>query len=379
MIEEVPDIIDDIQETVTWADIGIGIGIFLVFLVFRKLFTNYVFKFILALSRKAPVDTLTNVLLAFERPLRSFFVFLGLFIAFVYFPMDGLYQETATRIFRTLVIFHAAWGLFNLSAATSAVFTQLGRKFSIEFDDILLPFVSKLVRFAIVVMALSIIASEWDYNVSGFVAGLGLGGLAFALAAQESLSNFFGGVVIITEKPFTLGDWIQTPSVEGFVEDISFRSTKVRTFADSVVIVPNSTLANEPIENWTKMEKRQISFNLALEYGTPRQKLQRCVEQLNAELTSDDRIDQDLIIVRFSEFNSSSLDIFLYFFTIPTGWVEYMKIKEEFNFRVLEILEEEGVNMAFPTQTIHLSKQERGGDADDLQSSEKPRAGAETR
>src|SRR5690606_15315239 len=103
-----------------------------------------------------------------------------------------------------------------------------------------------------IIMAIgaAIIADEFGYNINGFVAGLGLGGLAISLAAKDALANLFGGIIIITEKPFTIGQWIQTPSVEGIVEGISFRSTKIRTFAQAIVTVPNNTLANEPITNW---------------------------------------------------------------------------------------------------------------------------------
>lgn len=358
MIDEIPEVVEELQRVFTWIDFGIAVGIFLLFLIFRKIFTKYLFKFIIAMSKKMPIETLTHVLLAFERPLRSFFIFIGLFFAINYFPLDESFEQFAVRVFRTLVIFHVAWGLFNLTSENSRIFTQVGKKLNIQFDDILLPFVSKLIRFALVVMAVSIIASEWDYQVAGFVAGLGLGGLAFALAAQESLSNFFGGVVIITEKPFKLGDWIQTPSVEGFVEDISFRSTKIRTFADSVIVVPNSTLSNEPIENWTQMGKRLITFNISLEYGTPAYKIKACVEKLEAELHANEGVDKELIIVKFNAFNESSLDIFLYFFTKPTGWIAHLKVKEDINFRILEILEDENVSVAFPTRTLHLAESE---------------------
>ncbi|WP_280769156.1 mechanosensitive ion channel family protein [Salipaludibacillus daqingensis] len=339
---------------ITWQEAMIATGIFFLFLVFRKIFTTYVFKTILYFSRKAPTELVTNILLAFEKPLRSFFVVIGFYVVFLYLPFPERFDDTAYHIFRTLLIVHIGWGLFHLSASSSVIFTKVGERLDIQFDEIVVPFLSKLIRFALVAMVLSIIASEWDYNVSGFVAGLGLGGLAFALAAQDSISNFFGGVIIITEKPFTLGDWVSTPSVEGFVEDISFRSTKIRTFADSLVVVPNSTLANEPVENWTKMGKRQISFNLGVLYSTPRNKIQTCVERIDEMLRKRDDIDQELIIVRFSEFNDSSLDIFLYFFTKSTIWVEYMEVKQDVNLQIMNILEEEGVSIAYPTRSIHL-------------------------
>ncbi|MCR6107245.1 mechanosensitive ion channel family protein [Salipaludibacillus agaradhaerens] len=348
---------NELIANVTWEKAAIAACIFFVILLLRKVMTTYVFKLILSLSRKAPTDLMTNILLAFEKPIRLLFVFIGLYAALRYLPFPADYNQIFLQFIRTLIIVHLSWGLFNLSASSSQVFTKIGEKLNVEVDDILLPFLSKLVRFAIVAMTLSIIADEWGYNVSGFVAGLGLGGLAFALAAQDSIGNFFGGVVIITEKPFTLGDWVKTPSVEGVVEDITFRSTKIRTFADSVVVVPNSTLANEPIENWAKMRKRQISFNLGVMYSTPKEKLERCVERLESYLRSREDIDQEILIVKFNEFNDSSLDIMLYFFTVPTAWLDYMEIKQEVNLKVLDILNEEEVTIAFPSRSIYMEKQ----------------------
>ncbi|WP_307323114.1 mechanosensitive ion channel family protein [Evansella vedderi] len=340
-----------------WRDLGIAVGIVIIFHVFRKIFTTYIFRLVLRFSRKAPTDIVSNVLLAFENPLRLFFTMIGFYVAIVYLPMPEQVDDFMNElVLRSFIIVLVAWGLFNLSGTTSSVFVKIGRRLNVEVDDILLPFVSKLLRFAIIAMALSIIADVWGYNVSGFVAGLGLGGLAFALAAQDSISNFFGGVVIITEKPFSIGDWIATPSVEGTVEDITFRSTKIRTFSQALVTVPNSTLANEPIKNWTQMGKRQITFNLGVMYSTPKDKLERCARRIDEMLRNHEEVHQELIMVRFDKFNNSSLDIFIYFFTETTQWVKFLEVKEDINFRIMTILEEEGVSVAFPSRSIYMEK-----------------------
>ncbi|MBU9720525.1 MULTISPECIES: mechanosensitive ion channel family protein [Bacillaceae] len=360
-IPESPEAITTIissWQKVSWEEIGIAIGIILIFLVFRKILTKYLYKLILRFSRKAPTDVITNILLAFEKPIRVFFVIIGFYVAYLYLPFPDAYDDIMGRLFRTFIITQFAWGLYNLSSTTSEIFMKVGKRFDIEFDDILMPFISKLVRFAIIAMSLSIIASEWDYDVSGFVAGLGLGGLAFALAAQDSIGNFFGGVVIITEKPFTLGDWISTPTVEGTVEDITFRSTKIRTFAQALVTVPNSTLANQAITNWSQMGKRQITFNLGITYTTPKEKIERCVQRIDDMLRNHDEIHQELIMVRFNAFNSSSLDIFLYFFTKTTQWEEFLRVREDINLRIMGILEEEAVSVAFPSRSIYMEKAE---------------------
>jgi MscS family membrane protein len=339
-----------------WIDITIAIAIFLIFLVFRKLFTIYIFKFILTLTRKTPTEVFTNVLLSFEKPLRLFWIVLGTYLAMLYLPFNITTTEFVQHIYRTFIIMILGWGLYNYMSAQSAFFFRFARKVELDEDSMLVPFLSKILRFSVIALTIVVIAGEWGYSISGFVAGLGLGGLAFALAAQDTIGNFFGGIIIITEKPFSKGDWIKTPSVEGTVEDITFRSTQIRTFEDSIVTVPNSTLSNEPITNWSKMSKRQITFKVGVTYSTPQRKLERCVRKIEILLREHEDVNQDLIMVRFSDFNNSSLDIFVYFFTKTTAWTEWYRVKEDINFKIMSILEEEEVEIAFPSRSLYVEK-----------------------
>lgn len=339
-------------QQIPWVDLGVSICIFLLFLLFRKVFTKYIYKIIIRLSRKTPTELFTNVLLAFETPVRTFFVILGTYLALLYLPFPIAATEFVETLYQSVIIFLIGWGFYNFASENSTIFLKIARKVEVGEDSMLVPFLSKFLRFAIIGMTFAIILDVWEYNIGGFIAGLGLGGLAFALAAQDTVANFFGGIIIITEKPFSKGDWIQTPSVEGTVEDITFRSTKIRTFAHAVVTVPNSRLANEPITNWTQMGKRRVTFNLGVMYTTPREKLEAVARKIEALLRSHNEVDQELIMVRFNEFNSSSLDIFIYFFTKTTQWVKYLEVKEDINLKILEILEEEEVTVAFPTRSL---------------------------
>ncbi|WP_096154969.1 MULTISPECIES: mechanosensitive ion channel family protein [Bacillus] len=334
--------------------LGIAIGVLLLFLLWRNIFTKYVFKLILAISKRTPTDLFTYIVLSFEKPLRMFFVVIGIYFALDLAPFTLIGEETVKSIFRSFVIFFIGWGLFNFVPYSLRLFSTLSNRLDLEVDQIILPFFTKVLRFIVVALAISIVLEEWEYNVSGLVAGLGLGGLAFALAAQESLKNLLGGFIIITERPFSIGEWVKTPSVEGVVEDISFRSTKIRTFAQAVVTVPNSTLANEPIINWSKMGKRQITFQLGVQYDTKKRSLERVVRRIESMLHEHEEIHNETIMVRFDNFGDSSLNIFLYFFTNTIMWAEFLRVKEDINFKIMEILEEEGVSVAFPTRTLHI-------------------------
>jgi len=181
-----------------------------------------------------------------------------------------------------------------------------------------------------------------------------LGGLAFALAAQDTAANVFGGIMIILDKPFSVGDWIYTPSVEGTVEEISFRSTKVRTFAHALVTVPNSVIANEALTNWSRMGKRRVTFKLDVKFTTPVESLQQALAKIRTMLQTHPEIHQDVIFVHFDQFTESGLGLFLYFFTRTTKWGEFLQVKEDVNFKILEILREEGVEIALPGRSIYV-------------------------
>ncbi|MGM8215401.1 mechanosensitive ion channel family protein [Bacillaceae bacterium W0354] len=351
MIDEIKQFIEDYQP---WSNLGLSILIFLLFLWFRKIFANYIYKLVLKLVKKTPSEILQQLFVAFEQPLRWLFVILGIYVAMGPFPYFEQDNPSFIQLIRISIIILIAWGFNNLASNSAMLFKRLNENTRITIDDILIPFISRAVQFIVLAISFIIVIEELGYNISGFIAGLGLGGLAFALAAQDALKNLFGGVVIITEKPFGLGDWIKTPSVEGTVEDISFRSTKVRTFAQALVIVPNSTLSNEAIMNWSEMGKRRINFNLGVEYKTPRYKLQRVVERIEEMLRNHEEVHPETIFVTFDEYSHNSLDIFLYFFTKTTVWEKYLKAKQDINFKIMDILEEEDVSVAFPTRTVHI-------------------------
>ena len=335
-----------------WKEIAAAIFVLFFFLFLRRVFTRYIFKIILRFVRKASKEIDTGFLAPFEGPLRALFIVLGIYFAFTILPLTPNQDFLVLKFLRAALIVLVTWGGYNL--AGTILCQDLAKKYGFKVDRILIPFLSKIVKFIIIALAVSIIAQEFGYEISGLIAGLGLGGLAVALAAKDALGNIFGGIVIITDKPFTIGDWIATPSVEGTVEDISFRSTRIRGFAHSLITVPNARLADEPITNWTRMGKRRISFHLGVTYTTPVAKLKKCVQLIQELLESHPEVHKETIFVRFDSFNESSLDIFIYFFTVTTKWGEFLEVKEEINFKIMEILEDEGVSVAFPSRSLYL-------------------------
>ncbi|MBU8878778.1 mechanosensitive ion channel family protein [Bacillus sp. FJAT-29790] len=341
-------------------DVVISVGIFLLFLLLRKFFAKYVIALLIKWIRKESHSFFAHMFLSFERPIQWMFILLGIYVSAWYFPYLDPTHVLFVKLIKSSIIFVVGWGLFNLSSSSTLLFAKLNERFNFEIDEILIPFVSKLIRVIIVVLIFSGIAEEFNYNVIGFVGGLGLGGLAFALAAKDAIGNLFGGVIIVTEKPFTIGDWILTPSVEGTVETITFRTTRIRTFAQALVTVPNAKLANETITNWSEMGKRRIVFNLSVTYETPKDKLEGVIKQMEYMLKNHSEIHQDTIVTKFDKYGADGLDIYLYFFTKTTVWLDFLKVKEEINFKIMEILDKEGVSLAIPNRKLYVDSKSEG-------------------
>ncbi|MHA6253365.1 mechanosensitive ion channel family protein [Oceanobacillus sp. CAU 1775] len=339
-------------------DLGIAIGIFLLFLVFRKIFTKYIFRIIMRIVNKTKVGFLSNFFKSFQKPMEWLFTVIGIYLAFRAYPYFNHEKDWFENVISSLVIILIAWGLFNLASTSSTFFHRINEKTSLKIDEILIPLLSKALQFVIVAITVTIVLQEFGYNIEAFIAGLGLGGLAVSLAAKDALANMFGGVVIISEKPFTIGDWIMTPSVEGTVEDISFRSTRIRTFADALVTVPNATLSNENITNWSKMGKRQITFSIRVVYDTPHEKLQHVVEQIDTLLKGHEGVHPQTIFVKFNSYQVDGLEIYLYFFTKTTVWAEYLAVREEINYAILDILKDEGVEFSVPMRRLVVEPEE---------------------
>ncbi len=263
---------------------------------------------------------------------------------FIEIPQDLISTVNAT--IRSIFIFAVVWALYKLILPLYQVIDK--EQSSLE------KLIIKIIKIIILVIGGVTILQEWGYNVTGFIASLGLLGMAFALAAKDTVANLFGSFVIFTDKPFKVGDWIKTPDVEGTIEHIDIRSTKIRTFAQALVTVPNAVLANSAIINWSQMGKRRIKMNLGLTYDTNAHTIQTIVSEIKEMLSNHKDIHQDTIYIYFTEFDNSSLNIFCYYFTNTTVWGEYMAVKEDTNLKIMKIIETNNANFAFPSQSLYI-------------------------
>jgi len=275
-------------------------------------------------------------------------------------PVD--LQKIAAAGLQLLVTVAIAWFLFNMVALLESYLQQWVEKTESVLDDHLLPFVRKSLRAFIVFLAVIMTIQNLGYSISGLLASLGIGGLAVALAAKDTLSNIFGSLMLILDRPFHIGDWVKAGGMEGVVEEVGFRSTKIRTFAKTLITVPNSSLANMEIDNFSRMPKRRIKLSIGVTYETKPAQMRQAVEAIRSLLRQHPAIDQDFFLVNFTDFGASSLDIMVYCFTSTTVWGEYLDAREDLCLKIMTALEGLGLEIAFPSRTIYLHSKQEDGD-----------------
>jgi MscS family membrane protein len=194
-------------------------------------------------------------------------------------------------------------------------------------------------------------------NVTAFIASLGLGGLAFALAAKDTVANLFGSIAIMMDGSIRVGDWIEVNGVEGDVEDIGMRTTKIRKFDKAVVAVPNSQIANSNIINYSRRKNRRIKMNIGVTYSTTKSQIEKIISDIRQMLQEHPNIDKDeVLLVRFDSFGASELSIFIYTYTNSPKWKEYLRVKEDINLKIMGIVERNGSSFAFPSQSIYVEQ-----------------------
>ena len=258
------------------------------------------------------------------------------------------------------VISIMAWFLYRFILLAEANILSGNRTREEEVDKTTVSAVGKLLRASVVITTVLIIMQTMGYSISGLLAFGGIGGLAVGFAAKDLLSNFFGGLMIYLDRPFKIGDWIKSPDrkIEGTVEHIGWRQTRIRTFDKRPLYVPNSIFTSITVENPSRMLNRRIYETIGIRYDDA-YLMSVIVEKVKAMLKEHPEIDQSAtMIVNFNEFAASSLNFFVYTFTKTTDWIKFHEIKQDVMLKIIDIVSEEGAEMAFPTQTLHIQSAE---------------------
>ena len=334
-------------------NILISIGIFSIALLTSSLFSKLSIKLLQKITQKTKTKADDKLLSIIEAPLRMSIILFGFYLAkeWLKAPKLDLFLNGVIKTFVTIIIF---WILYKLIHKFSYILSKFSSKFGKEMEDDIKNFIIKTLKILIIIIGFMSVLQGWGINVSAFIASLGLVGMAFALAAKDSAANLFGSLVIFTDRPFKVGDWIQTPDVQGYVENIGIRSTKVRDFAQALISVPNAVIANSAIINWSKMGKRRIKMRIGLTYGTSSEQMQKILDEIRNMLGHHEGVHKGLILINFDEFEGSSLSIFCYFFTITTNWKAFLATREDINLKIMKIVEANKASFAFPSQSLYI-------------------------
>ncbi|HHY27157.1 MAG TPA: mechanosensitive ion channel family protein [Desulfitobacterium dehalogenans] len=336
--------------------IGGAILILLLAFLLKKIFSKVIIVLLQKLTQKTKSAVDDNIVEVLDKPVQLAFIIIGLQIATQMLLLPPEVSLFVNKVIRSLVLYTLFWAAYRATDVFTALFEKRALLTEDKFDDMLVSFLSKGAKALIIVLGAITIAQVWFKEITGVLTGLGLGGLAFALAAQDTAKNLFGSVTIMLDRPFNIGDWVQTPSVEGTIEEIGFRSTKVRTFAQAVVTIPNSVMSNEPITNWSRMGKRRVNFQLKVSYQTTAEQLQQCIKSLRTILENHPEVHPETILVYFERFGDNSLNIFIYFFTNSTNWKKFLEVQEDVNFKIMTLLEELGILVALPSRSVYIER-----------------------
>lgn len=294
-----------------------------------------------------------------------------LFLVFLYFAFqvldypvqsedlqdgDPFLKTFMFRTYQVFVIVALTWVVLRVVDFIAMVFSRRTDKTVSKLDDQLVPFFKDFGKVMVVIFAfLAMLGSVFGVNVTGLVAGLGVGGLAIAFAAKESLENLLASFTIFLDQPFTAGDLVQVGELVGVVEKVGFRSTRIRTLEKSFVTMPNKLMIDKPLDNLTLRTFRRAMFNINLTYDTTSEQIRAITRDIQEYVDKHPRTNDEGRI-RFLSLGAHSKDVMVLYFVDTMDWNEFIDIKEEINYKIVEIVEAHGADFAFPTQTLYVQQ-----------------------
>lgn len=285
-------------------------------------------------------------------PLKIMYVLVGVYLAVKILPVSG----------KMLVIMRSSFRVAVILFITQIINTTLIVKDSILFkkspkrqvNETVNDFICKIIRIVIWLVSFYIIFSELGFDLSGLITGLGLGTVVISLAAQDTVKSLLSGFTILSDKPFIIGDWIEVGNYAGTVIDITFRSTRIKARDNTIITIPNSTITTEYVINWSKLKARRFDCTLTLDMSTSTEKLKKVIKEIKVIMCAKDYVKEDTVYVGFNSISAYSNDIKIFAYLKETEYVKYLKLEEDLNCEFLNVLEKEGVELAYPTETVHV-------------------------
>jgi MscS family membrane protein len=338
----------------SWHHWAVALLITVVFYVLRKVVAKVVFGLFKRLTARTETTLDDELIVAWHKPVAAFIAVLGAIIAIKVLKLTPE-ADNAFRYLKTIALSVVALWFFISTVATVLDHLQAVAKAKGAAVAAFMPWIKKTVISLLLIFGVLIAAQSLGADVKAFLAGLGIGGLAFALAAQDTLANVFGSVVVAVDQPFRIGEFVQIGAHQGVVEDIGLRSTKLRTPARTLIAIPNKTVAGEAINNFSRMPQRRVDQTIGLTYSSKSTQIEGLLEDVRALLKRDSGVHQDFIAVNFINYGAFSLDIQIIYFVANPDLQVTFQTRERINLAIMRLVEARGLNFAFPTQTIELS------------------------
>ena len=337
-------------------NVSIGIVILFIFILFRSLFSKIVINRLKGIVKKSKTKIDDEILEAFSGPLRFVPIVIGVYISTQYIDLNQTLEIFSKNLNRSLITIQIFWFLYKLIDPLSFLIHKLGDVLTYDLID----WGVRILKFIIFVIGAAAVLEIWGIRVGPILAGLGLLSVAVALGAQDLFKNLISGILILLEKRFQNGDWIKVENVvEGMVEKIGFRSTLVRRFDSSPVMVPNFNFAENAVTNFSNMQNRRIHWTIGLEYRTTHEQLKNIRDQIESYIQNNGsfvKSSEQPLFVRIEKFSDSSIDLLIYCFVTTKVWGEWLSIKEELALEVKNIVEKNKAGFAFPSQSIYIEK-----------------------
>lgn len=342
-------------------------GAIVVGLLFKKLISRYFSKLIYKLIGKKDseigIDKFNDLL---SKPIGLFIMLSIIYLGashIVYPPSWHLADVSEfglkmiiTKGYALVYVLSIFWILLKVIDFVGLILFAKAEKTDNKMDDQLIPFIIEIAKILTYVFALFIIMGNvFNVNVTALATGLGIGGIALAMASKESLENLLGSFTIFFDRPFTVGDNVTVGSVTGTVEKVGFRSTRIRTFDKSMVTVPNKKMIDAELDNLGMRPVRRVKFNLGLTYDTTIEQIKAIVADVQDMINAHEKTDQEGK-VRFQEFGSSSLDILVIYYVDSPKWGDLIDVRQDINYKIMEIVKKHGSDFAFPSTTVYLQQ-----------------------
>ncbi|MDR0965007.1 MAG: mechanosensitive ion channel family protein [Myxococcales bacterium] len=335
-----------------WQYIGLTLLILLGMALRKLLFlvlNNRLERFVARFGKELVVRFIDAIV----SPLATLLVTLLLAIAYPQLRLPAIADTLLAFIIHVLIVFSCVWALYRLVDVFCDRLAFRASKTDSKLDDQLVPLIRRVLKIAIVAIGLLFILQNLNVDIGSLLAGLGIGGIAIAMAAKETLANFFGSIVIFSDKPFQVGDWVVVDGAEGVIEVVGFRSTRVRTFYDSIITVPNSKVADAKIDNYGARRYRRVTATLGLSFDTTPEQIQAFVEGIRAILQANEFARKDYYEIHLAGFSPYAFEIMLYFFLKCPDWTIELRERHNIYLEIIRLAKALQLTFAYPTQRLH--------------------------